>query len=235
MSLFSGYGGFHFGERDHAELNRLIAEQKGKLDLGDGKLKALTANLAAQVDVVGTLKQQLAASQAQFSTDLSSKQSKFDTDLAAKDALLKKATDQAKQFQTQLNAEIAKGDGIASRAKATLDATTQKLHQAETDRASRDSEAAGLRQQLDSERRRQKFGVLTWSGDVPRGKTIDIRSGRATAGLTGALPGTACSLEPGDPEKYNVINVAPDCTRATLRFENKVNGKATARLFWGLK
>jgi hypothetical protein len=235
MSLFSGYGGFHFGERDHTELNRLIDDQKNKLSLGDQKLKDLGANLAAQVDVVGTLKQQLTAAQTQFNGEMSSRQSKFDSDLATKESLLKKATDQAKQVQAQLANEIANRDGLLARAKANLDATTQKLRQTETDRDSKDSEAKRLSKQLDAEQKRQKFGVLTWSGDVQGGKTIDIRNGRLTPGLTGSLPGTACSLEPGDPERYTVVNLASDCTRVALRFDKKVRGKTTARLFWGLK
>jgi len=172
---------------------------------------------------------------------------KLQSELTAKEAEITALNQRIARFTTQIQTMIADSARKQSQI-TTLEASVQQLQPVQTQlAAAKQAEAAlqqkilplqqtvtSLQQQLQNERNRQRYGLLTWTGQVKKNVVVEVTVNRANVGmLEGTLPGMACTLQAADPKHVSIL-VRPgpenNWTRASFRVNG--NGETTATLIW---
>ena len=172
---------------------------------------------------------------------------KLQGELTAKEAEITALNQRIARFTTQIQTMIADSARKQSQI-TTLEASVQQLQPLQTQlAAAKQAEAAlqqkilplqqtvtSLQQQLQNERNRQRYGLLTWTGQVKKNVVVEVTVNRANVGmLEGTLPGMACTLQAADPKHVSIL-VRPgpenNWTRASFRVNG--NGETTATLIW---
>lgn len=204
------------------QANRTASEQAAEITRLNNQIEATKVGISGKDGAIQDIQNRAA----QTKNDLSAK-------LKTQDATIKRLEQQLKDSQAAYARDIATRQTLLTQLNHSYEAAQEKVQQLKSQLSTvqiakpRDSSQTAVPQ--------PKSGIITWSGNVRRNKTIEIRNGRprTEGSFMGALPGIPVTIRPENPSLVSiVVSPGPENQWNRLAFKVQGSGPTTVKLFW---